>query len=45
MGDSTAADGEDALAEPRRVISFVRREKEIAELQLDFHKHENTRHA
>ena len=31
-GDSTAVDGEDALAELRGVISFVCREKEITEL-------------
>jgi hypothetical protein len=42
-GDSTAADGEDALAELRGVISFVCCGKEIAKLQLDRHKHENTR--
>ena len=41
--DSAAADGEDASAELRGVITFVRREKEIAELQLDLHKQENIR--
>jgi nucleoprotein TPR len=42
-GDTTAADGEDACAELRGVIASVRREKEIAELQLDLHKQENIR--
>lgn len=42
-GDPTTADGEDASAELRGVIAFVRREKEIAELQLDLHKQENIR--
>lgn len=37
------ADSDDASAELRGVISFVRREKEIAELQLDLHKQENVR--
>ena len=36
-------DPDDAAAELRGVITFVRREKEIAELQLDLHKQENTR--
>ncbi len=36
-------DPDDAVAELRGVITFVRREKEIAELQLDLHKQENTR--
>jgi nucleoprotein TPR len=37
------ADPDDALAELRSVIAFVRREKEIAELQLDLNKQENIR--
>lgn len=37
------SEGDDAAAELRGVITFVRREKEIAELQLDLHKQENVR--
>ncbi|KAF8340345.1 uncharacterized protein EI90DRAFT_3035253 [Cantharellus anzutake] len=41
--DANGKDSDNAVAELRAVISFVRREKEIAELQLDLHKQENTR--
>lgn len=44
-GDSTPAEGEDASAELCGVISFVHRQKEIAELQLDLHRQENIRHS
>jgi len=42
-GDSAAAGGEGASAELRGVVTFVRREKEITELQLDLPKQENVR--
>ena len=43
VAGTTEAGDDDAAAELRGVIAFVRREKEIAELQLDLHKQENVR--
>lgn len=43
LADGPAAEGDDALNELRSVVAYLRREKEIVDLQLDLSRQENVR--
>lgn len=43
LADGPAAEGDDALNELRSVVAYLRREKEIVDLQLDLGRQENVR--